>query len=431
MPSVCRPALKNDPPKTWRTLKEPAPPQQQLGGWEFDKQPPRELIRPDPPPPPPPEPVRRVCSFVKHCKVPDGQIDQHGRLFVNLLDDYGEVAVLGATERDASGNLPLKRINMPHLPKALGGLAIAGTAVGEAGGGLVSGITTGVAGGLLIGLVTLVWSTRTGDSALYTEDELRGMATARTRVRLHVEQQPNGKLRGYAFNTERLGQWEQIPVVQFQPQGDRMVADVSGIGLIWTPATDPNDKGRIPTLEQAPNTPAILVFPSVEKAGETFVNPVLPDDYRDAIVVFPADSGVPPLYVVMNVRLDPGVVTGQGEVVTGIWLEQASRELGAPIPAQIADRLRGKAFSSFDAFRAEFWRTVADDAELSGQFNADNLERMQIGRAPLARYRDTRGGRKSFELHHVERVSDGGEIYNVDNVRVVTPHRHIKIHQEG
>ncbi|MBU3058561.1 S-type pyocin domain-containing protein, partial [Pseudomonas indica] len=276
---------------------------------------------------------RRVCSFVKHCDLPDGQISRQGRLYVDLLRDYGEVAVLGAKERDVSGNLPLERINAPDLPKALGGLAIAGAAVGEAGGGLVPGITTGVAGGLLIGLVTLVWSTRTGDSALYTEDELRGMATARTRVRLHIEQQPNGKLRGYAFNTERLGQWEQVPVVQFQPQGDRMVADVGGIGLIWTPATDPSDKGRIPTLEQAPNTPAILVFPSVEKAGETFVNPVLPDDYRDAIVVFPADSGVPPLYVVMNIRLDPGVVTGQGEVVTGIWLEQASRELGAPIPA--------------------------------------------------------------------------------------------------
>ncbi|WP_084335267.1 S-type pyocin domain-containing protein [Pseudomonas indica] len=429
MPSVCRPALKNDPPKTWRTPQEPTLPQPPLDGWEFDKQPPRELIRPDPPPPP--EPVRRVCSFVKHCDLPDGQISRQGRLYVDLLRDYGEVAVLGAKERDDSGNLPLERINAPDLPKALGGLAIAGAAVGEAGGGLVPGITTGVAGGLLIGLVTLVWSTRTGDSALYTEDELRGMATARTRVRLHIEQQPDGKLRGYAFNTERLGQWEQVPVVQFQPQGDRMVADVGGIGLIWTPATDPSDKGRIPTLEQAPNTPAILVFPSEEKAGETFVNPVLPDDYRDAIVVFPADSGVPPLYVVMNVRLDPGVVTGQGEVVTGIWLEQASRELGAPIPAQIADRLRGKAFASFDAFRAEFWRAVADDFELSSQFSNVNRRRMRGGSSPFVIPEEAVGGRISFELHHVDPVAQGGPVYDLDNLRVNTPRNHIELHQKG
>ncbi|SDL64085.1 hypothetical protein SAMN05216186_1261, partial [Pseudomonas indica] len=120
MPSVCRPALKNDPPKTWRTPQEPTLPQPPLDGWEFDKQPPRELIRPDPPPPP--EPVRRVCSFVKHCDLPDGQISRQGRLYVDLLRDYGEVAVLGAKERDDSGNLPLERINAPDLPKALGGL---------------------------------------------------------------------------------------------------------------------------------------------------------------------------------------------------------------------------------------------------------------------------------------------------------------------
>ncbi|WP_170837203.1 S-type pyocin domain-containing protein, partial [Pseudomonas indica] len=165
------------------------------------------------------------------------------------------------------------------------------------------------------------------------------------------------------------------------------------------------------------------------KAGETFVNPVLPDDYRDAIVVFPADSGVPPLYVVMNIRLDPGVVTGQGEVVTGIWLEQASRELGAPIPAQIADRLRGKAFSSFDAFRAEFWRTVADDAELSGQFIVANQKRMLKGKAPKVREADRVGGRESYELHHVESVAQGGQVYNVDNLRVNTPRNHIDIHR--
>ncbi|WP_255251474.1 S-type pyocin domain-containing protein [Pseudomonas indica] len=174
-----------------------------------------------------------------------------------------------------------------------------------------------------------------------------------------------------------------------------------------------------------------MVFPSVEKAEEIFVNPVLPDDYRDAIVVFPADSGVPPLYVVMNVRLDPGVVTGQGEVVTGIWLEQASRELGAPIPAQIADRLRGKAFASFDAFRAEFWRAVADDSELSSQFSNVNRRRMRGGSSPFVIPEEAVGGRISFELHHVDPVAQGGPVYDLDNLRVNTPRNHIELHRKG
>jgi hypothetical protein len=36
-------------------------------------------------------------------------------------------------------------------------------------------------------------------------------------------------------------------------------------------------------------------------------------DYRDFILFFPADSGKKPLYIVMNVRLDPGVVTGRSK----------------------------------------------------------------------------------------------------------------------
>lgn len=42
------------------------------------------------------------------------------------------------------------------------------------------------------------------------------------------------------------------------------------------------------------------------------VNPIHPPDYKDVILVFPTGSGIKPLYIVMNVRLDPGTVTGQG-----------------------------------------------------------------------------------------------------------------------
>ena len=40
------------------------------------------------------------------------------------------------------------------------------------------------------------------------------------------------------------------------------------------------------------------------------------------------------------------------------------------------------------------------------------------------------GGRVKYELHHVDEIQHGGEVYNVDNLRVVTPKKHIDIHKK-
>jgi len=50
------------------------------------------------------------------------------------------------------------------------------------------------------------------------------------------------------------------------------------------------------------------------------------------------------------------------------------------------------------------------------------------GHAPRARNPDVYGKKKSFELHHVVPISEGGEVYDIDNLRVVTPAAHHKIH---
>jgi len=33
-----------------------------------------------------------------------------------------------------------------------------------------------------------------------------------------------------------------------------------------------------------------------------------------------------------------------------------------------------------------------------------------------------------YELHHVEQIGLGGDVYDLDNIRIVTPKRHIEIH---
>lgn len=99
----------------------------------------------------------------------------------------------------------------------------------------------------LVGLVALFWTPSLGDSALYTEDQLRGLKQARTRMRLHVEQQADGSLKGYGFYTGRNRDWEMVDVVQLTLRGSQYIADLGeGIELIWTPAEDGTNTLGIP-----------------------------------------------------------------------------------------------------------------------------------------------------------------------------------------
>ena len=127
-------------------------------------------------------------------------------------------------------------------------------------------------------------------------------------------------------------------------------------------------------------------------------------------------------------REDPGVVTGVGKPVTGIWLGAATQGDGAPIPMQIADQLRGKAFKNFRAFREAFWVEITKNPVFSAQFIGPNLVRMRAGKAAKTRENDAMGKRSVFEIHHVHEVAKGGDIYNVENMRILTPKRHIDIH---
>ncbi|MFP1774412.1 HNH endonuclease signature motif containing protein, partial [Lonsdalea quercina] len=111
------------------------------------------------------------------------------------------------------------------------------------------------------------------------------------------------------------------------------------------------------------------------------------------------------------------------------WLDAASSGLGAPIPAQVADKLRGREFKTFDAFREAFWLAVANVPELFIQFKRGNLGNIKSGKAPSPKEVEQVGGRIKYELHHVKLISEEGEVYNIDNIRVVTPKRHIEIHR--
>ncbi|MCO7515820.1 S-type pyocin domain-containing protein [Pseudomonas guariconensis] len=405
--------------------------------------------------------LRTACAFTKCSKLPDSVIDystSSGAFPVDSVNDYGHLVLLAGREVDDSGKVQLKKIS-GDVPAGFGSLALRGLApsgagescgglceVVSAGGAVASGgrvavgasgravgsgiLSGGLVGGALLGVVAMLWPSSLGDSALYTEEQLRTMKQGRTRVRIRVEQQPDGRLKGYGYNTQLRSDWEMIPVVQFTPIGSQMVADFGGgVELIWTPAANPSDTLGIPALEAAPQAPQITIYPPVEQADKLIVDPIYPPEYRDFILVFPAGSGIAPLYIVMNARHDPGVVTGRGEDVSGIWLAGAGEGIGAPIPTRVADRLRGREFSRFDDFREAFWKEVAADPELSIQFSAVNRRLMRGGSSPFVAKSEAVGGRKVHELHHIERIADGGTVYDLDNLRVATPRNHIRIHR--
>nr|WP_280640025.1 colicin E3/pyocin S6 family cytotoxin [Pseudomonas sp. RGM2987] len=240
------------------------------------------------------------CVFAKSCKLPNGIIDYcnpNGYVPADLVQQFGDLMWLGGRGAAPSGAVPLKRIGAGTVPVTLGRFALGGSAASTA----AAGGTVGAA--LLAGVVALLWPSSLGDSALYSEDQLRNLKQARSRMRLSIEQQADGSLKGYGFYTGQNRDWEMVDVVQFTPRADQFVADLGdGIELIWTPATDPSDTLGIPALEAAPQAPPVWIYPPTPMADSIIVDPIYPSEYRDFILVFPADSGVRPVYVVASVR---------------------------------------------------------------------------------------------------------------------------------
>jgi hypothetical protein len=245
------------------------------------------------------ETQRAGCVFAKSCKLPDAIIDYSnpaGMVPTDSLKDYGDLILLGAREADANGAVPLKKISGSAIPVGFGSFALGGAAF-EA----LPVVAASTAAATLAGLLALFIPSSLGDSALYTDEQLRALKQARTRVRLRVEQQADGSLKGYGFYTGKNRDWEMVDVVQFGMRGSQYVADLGeGVELIWTPAVDGSDILGIPALEAAPQAPHIWVYPPTKAADGILVNPVYPPEYRDFILVFPVGSGVRPLYVVVS-----------------------------------------------------------------------------------------------------------------------------------
>lgn len=288
-----------------------------------------------------------------------------------------------------------------------------------------------------------------GRDEFWYEEELRKKAlvggTATTRVRFFWGTDIHGKSQVYGVHTGEGTPYENVRVAnmlwndehhryEFTP-----AHDADGPLITWTPENPatgdlPTHTGsNVPPLDQ----PTILVTPIPDGKNEYTTPPFLvPDiaDFNDYILIFPADSGIQPIYVYLKTARDapvqqPATVKFYPEMVVGLRPPVLGWERRYLHRWRI--KLRGRTFRNFDHFREEFWLAVSECPELMKDFKPSNQTLIRMGLAPYPIPSEQVGGRTTFELHHVEEIQHGGEVFNMDNINITTPRLHIGIHKNA
>ncbi|EPJ84035.1 S-type Pyocin [Pseudomonas sp. CFII64] len=141
-----------------------------------------------------------------------------------------------------------------------------------------------------------------GDGTLYTDEQLRSLTHAPTRVRFQFRQDPDGVLQVYGIHSKPSGD-DSVRTVQATWNANKtaMEAKLNGITIIWTPRD--GRLGPMPPLIYPDNSGAhlnnILVHPIPEDTDSQIEGfPGEDITVEDCIVVFPAGVGWKSLYVV-------------------------------------------------------------------------------------------------------------------------------------
>ncbi|WP_313201370.1 S-type pyocin domain-containing protein [Pseudomonas sp.] len=338
-------------------------------------------------------------------------------------------------------------------PVVEAGVAL-GTAIRSAVTSLSVASIGAVAGSFVVGTFALLYASKLGNGELtdnyvltspLTDLEVELDAAAQAAavergevnlpVRMAGKREQIGPTELFAARTDGSVISSAVPVLaaEFNAQNGQYIVstdDVPSRTLIWTPAVEPSNSST--TLPATPPPATALVGPTLEPIeGRLDAYPDLPDvGFDDYVIIFPADSGLAPLYVMFkSPRHMPGVVSGKGQLIQGQFLYDGNRE-GAPIPAQIATKMRGKRYSSFGAFRRRLWQLIGRSPAFEAQFELGELLTMRRGLALVVDPDERVGGRIKYEIHHIERIADGGGVYDVDNMRIVSPKFHVEIHDE-
>jgi hypothetical protein len=111
-------------------------------------------------------------------------------------------------------------------------------------------------------------------------------------------------------------------------------------------------------------------------------------------------------------------------------LLRGSHNNAAKIPLEVAQKLEGRSFKDFDAFREAFWIEMSK-SRYAKDFGELGLINMKKGNAPFADEAQWYGGRRSYELHHMTPIHDGGSVYDMSNLLISTPKYHKEVLEPG
>ncbi|NIY46264.1 S-type pyocin domain-containing protein [Cedecea colo] len=270
-----------------------------------------------------------------------------------------------------------------------------------------------------------------GEQDFIDRMRLEQMREAPSRVRYTWEQDDKGNPVPHGWHTPRGKDMVRVRKMDWDSSRKAYTFTTEEdprITIIWTPDNTGENKPWNTGNQNPVRIPnPVVVDPLPEDTSIEATTTPAPEEknFADYILILPLPN-IPPIYIYL--RNSSGQVTGKGQKVSGVWLSDANTGNGSPVPSQIADRLRGRTFANFDQFREAFWIEVSKDPELSRQFKGSNIINMKKGKAP-ATYREGRVGKRiKFEIHHIKPIGQGGEVYEVDNMGVATPRRHIDIH---
>jgi hypothetical protein len=256
---------------------------------------------------PPPEPVRMATPIPERWPAPRERTD---KVFAKSCAAGNWCSTEAGTEVEPASNFgAIMMAGAMLLPSASDAVAAAlGADMGlgrMAGGGIMQRSHTwllrGAAGPASLFIVGML-PAKMGDGTLYTDDELRNLTQATTRVRFQLRLDAEGELQIYGIHSKASGD-DSVRTVQARWNADRSAieAHLNGVTILMTPR-----RGRHGTLEP-------LIYPenSDARLGTILVHPIpedtdsqlegLPGDditAEDCILVFPAESGLRSMYVV-------------------------------------------------------------------------------------------------------------------------------------
>ncbi|MEB0147841.1 S-type pyocin domain-containing protein [Pseudomonas sp. CCC2.2] len=230
----------------------------------------------------------KSCISSKWCRTDAGTTPEP-------TSNFGNVMVAGA-------------MLIPSANTAIATALGADLALGRmAGGGIMQqGLSWALrgAGGPASIFILGMLPAKMGDGTLYTDNQLRNMTHAPTRVRFQFRRDAEGALQVYGIHTGASGD-DTVRTVQATWNADKtaMETKLNDITILWTPRRSglvqmpplvypDNNGGRLGT---------ILVHP-IPEGTDSQIEGLPGEDITtdDCILVFPADTGLNSLYLVLS-----------------------------------------------------------------------------------------------------------------------------------